>query len=108
MSAFRSRQITNQDDFNKTFGMATRMGKDGMPTEIDFNKEFIIGEILPETDVETTIEPVSLRKTGSNELTLTYSIKRGAKRSYTTKPMFILKVDNKYKNLKLTDKLIEK
>ncbi len=88
--------------------MATRMGKDGMPTEIDFNKEFIIGEILPETDVETTIEPVSLRKTGSSELTLTYSIKRGAKRSYTTKPMFILKVDNKYKNLKLTDKLIEK
>ena len=34
-------KITTEEEFNKLFGMATTMGKDGMPTDIDFSKSYM-------------------------------------------------------------------
>ena len=36
-------KITTEEEFNKLFGMATIMGKDGKPTAIDFTKQFVLG-----------------------------------------------------------------
>ena len=37
-----SPKITTAEEFGKLFGMATTMGKDGKPTEIDFTKQFVL------------------------------------------------------------------
>jgi len=47
-----SPKITTEEDFEKLFGMATTMGEDGKPTEIDFTKKFVLAIVLPVTDIE--------------------------------------------------------
>lgn len=66
--------------------MATRMGPDGKPTAIDFDTQFVIGVILPETDTMTTIEPVSLQKDEHGKLTFTYRKVVAQKLSATIRP----------------------
>jgi hypothetical protein len=73
--------------------MATTMGKDGKPTEIDFAKQYVIAVILPETDLMTTVEPVSLQKNETGEITLTYKSVVGQKQTFTTMPNFAIIVD---------------
>ena len=51
-------KITTEEEFNKLFGMATTMGKDGKPTAIDFTKQFVLAIVLPVTDITTEINPV--------------------------------------------------
>ena len=88
---------STQADFDKLYGAAAFMGKDGQPTQIDFSRQFVIGIVLPETSDETTIVPGKLTRSGST-LTLEYSVKTGEKnRSYTIQPIKLLVVDNKYK-----------
>ena len=43
-------KITRQQTFDENFGMAAIMSKDGQPTPIDFNKDFVLAKIVPETD----------------------------------------------------------
>ena len=52
-----SPKITTEENFNKLFGMATTMGKDGKPTSIDFSKQFVLVIVLPVTDIATEINP---------------------------------------------------
>lgn len=86
-------KIENLEKFNQVFGMATTMGKDGKPTEIDFAKKFVIAVIKPETNIATKITPVSLTKDTAGALTLTYKSLLGEKQSYTMVPFFALIVD---------------
>ena len=88
-------KITTELEFGKYFGMAAVMGKDGQPTEIDFKKQFLIAKVLPETDIQTQINPVSLTEEGDT-LRLKYNIQHGKKQSYTMQPFFLLIVDRKY------------
>lgn len=97
-------KATSQAQMDSAFGMAAAMGKAGRPTSINFAKKFAVAISLPETDVRTQIHPISLVKTGKNELTLTYSVKREGKTSYTTKPMFIILVNKKYAGYKIIDR----
>lgn len=88
---------TTSEEFGKLYGAAAVMGKGGMPTRIDFSRQFVIGIVLPETNDETTIIPGKLTRNGDT-LTMEYSVKVGEKnRSYTTQPMMLLVVDKKYK-----------
>ncbi len=89
-------KIENEVTFNSYFGMAAVMGENGMPTNIDFTKQFVIAITLPETDIDTEITPVGLQKADNNKITYTYEVKHGEKRSYTTRPMSIIIVDKKY------------
>lgn len=41
---------------------------------------------------------MKLAKAGHDELELTYRLKTGERRSYSTQPIFILIVDKRYKN----------
>lgn len=93
----KPRVIETEEDFNNTFGMATTMGENGKPTSIDFDSEFVIAVLLPPTNKETNIKPVSLVK--ENKLVLTLSVETGnVEHSYTMQPCLILIVDKQYKS----------
>ena len=87
-----SPKISSQEQFDSLFGAAAFMGKDGQPTSIDFDRQFVIAVVLPETDIETTLEPLSLTRSGG-ELTFTYVKKEGGKVSYTMRPLLLVAVD---------------
>ena len=72
--------------------MATTMGSGynyGVPTNVDFNHEFVIAVVLPVTDYYTEIEPVSLNREG-NKLYFTYKVYRGTRQGYYTQPFAVV------------------
>ncbi|PHS07053.1 MAG: hypothetical protein COA88_09510 [Kordia sp.] len=86
-------KIETEKKFNKIFGMATTMGKNGKPTKIDFSKQYVIAVLKPDTDSSTTIEPESLQKNAKGEIVFTYKYKTGEKQTYTTLPNIAIIVD---------------
>jgi hypothetical protein len=91
---FDSPKIETAEQFEAVFGMATTMGPDGMPTYIDFAKQFVIAIIFPPTDFSTKIEAISLEKNAANELVFSYKVEKGkAKQSYMIRPMLAIVVD---------------
>ena len=92
-----SPKITTEEEFNKLFGMATTMGENGKPTEIDFTKQFVLVIVLPVTDIATEITPVKLEAKGDS-LFYTYDVKTGEKQSFTIQPVSIIILDKKYEN----------
>ncbi|QNL48268.1 hypothetical protein H8S90_15855 [Olivibacter sp. SDN3] len=89
-------KIEDEETFNQYFGAATTMGEEGKPTTIDFTKQFVIAVIEASTEHLTTIAPISLANTGSDQLTLTYRVEKGEKQSYTQRPVLLLVVDKIY------------
>ena len=90
-------KITTEDEFNKLFGMATTMGKDGKPTAIDFTKQFVLAIVMPETDFATEINPMKVEEKGDSIL-YTYEVKIGEKQSFSIQPVSIIILDKKYEN----------
>lgn len=88
--------IKASDEFERYFGMAATMGPDGRPTDVDFNKYYVICVALPPTDLETGLSVVSLSEVREGELILRYAIRRGERRSYSIRPLLLLMVDKKY------------
>lgn len=91
-----SAKIESQAVFDRYFGMATVMGKDGLPTPIDFSRQFVIAVTLPETDLATTLTAKGLERRSNGDLVFSYRIKRGERRSYTTKPLLMVIVDKRF------------
>ncbi|MBQ3929351.1 MAG: hypothetical protein II708_00190, partial [Paludibacteraceae bacterium] len=85
--------------------MAAVMGKDGTPTAIDFNKQFVLAVVMPVTDVYTEIQPVDV-KVINGELVYEYSVKTGEKMTYSMRPMALIVLDREYDGLKV--KMVEK
>ncbi|MBO1363670.1 hypothetical protein JHU38_07790 [Prevotella sp. A2931] len=100
-------KITRQQTFDENFGMAAIMSKDGQPTPIDFNKDFVLAKIVPETDRQTTLQPLALKKVG-DKLQLTYRYTQGARQSFTTRPFFLLIVPKAYEKLEIEEKMVDK
>jgi hypothetical protein len=98
-------KISSADEFQKLFGMAAVMGKDGIPTAIDFSKQFVLAVVLPVTDVYTEIQPVDV-KVINGELVYEYSVKTGEKMTYSMRPMALIVLDREYDGLKV--KMVEK
>lgn len=88
-----SPKIETAEKFNAAFGMAATMGKDGKPTEIDFNKQYVIALVLPETDLATNIEPLSLQKAENGDIKFNYKVVAGEKQSYKIRPNLAIVVD---------------
>lgn len=88
-------KITTQEDFEALFGAAATMGESGMPTRIDFAKQYVIAVLNPSTDMLTSLNMPTLSKNG-NTITLAYEEKVEGKQSYTMRPNLILVVDNQY------------
>lgn len=89
-------KITDRATFDRYFGMAAVMGKGGQPIVVDFDKEYIIDVVLPETDTLTTIIPVSLDRDSAGTVTFMYYAKRGSRQSYTIRPCLLLAIDRAY------------
>jgi hypothetical protein len=90
-----SPKITTAEEFGKLFGMATTMGEDGKPTEIDFTKQFVLAVILPVTNLATDITPDRLEEKGDT-LFFFYNAKVGEARTYNTQPVSLIILDKKY------------
>ena len=92
-----SPKITTADTFDRLFGMAASMGKDGQPTTIDFDKQFVLAIVLPVTDVATEIIPdkVELK---DDRLFYSYELKTGEQQSYFIQPVSIIILDKQFEN----------
>ena len=84
--------ITTQEQFDSLFGAAAFMGKDGQPTHVDFDRQSVIAVVFPETDIETTLRPLSLTRSGGS-LTFTYGKEENDKLSYTIRPVLLVATD---------------
>ncbi len=84
--------ITTHEQFDSLFCAAAFMGKDGQPTHIDFGRQSVIAVVLPETDIETTLRPLSLTRSGGT-LTFTYGKEENDKMSYTIRPVLLVATD---------------
>ena len=84
--------IHNQQEFNSIFGAAAVMGHNGQPTSINFNRQFVVAVILPETNRQTDIQTVMLKRNG-DRLYYSYLVREGHKTSYTIRPFAAVVVD---------------
>ncbi|MBP6575821.1 MAG: hypothetical protein KA796_01905 [Chryseobacterium sp.] len=93
---FHILRITTQTQFDEIFGMATVMGKDGAPTPIDFQKNFVIALIdnVSNTTEEIVIESL---KENNSKLTVLYDLSSRSQPSSASFRYFkILIVDKKF------------
>lgn len=88
-------KITSLLEFERFVGYAPVMGDDGLPTAIDFNKQYVLLVPGHETDKLTTMRPISLTQ-HDKVITLTYEYHEGAKQTYRMLPFLLLIVDNQY------------
>ena len=90
-----SPKITTSEEFGKLFGMATTMGKEGKPTEIDFTNQFVLAIVLPITNLATEINPTKLEEKGDT-LFYFYDTKVGEAQTYSTRPISLIILDKKF------------
>lgn len=91
-----SAKIASQDEFERYFGMAAFMGKKGQPTPIDFETQFVIAVVLPETSHSTELRAESLSDDGQ-KLTFTYHVDVADKENtWTQVPVLLIVVDRQY------------
>lgn len=101
--------ITTQQEFDKQFGTAAFMGRDGQPTKVNFRKQAVVAIVLPETNTETDIDSVCLNVTGKKQLTLSYLVRRGTRnRSYTAQPIRLMAIARKYAGYEVSVKATER
>ena len=98
--------IYNKQDFEKYFGMAAYMG--GLPTEINWNKQYVVALILPETKRATSIYPVAVKTTDNQCLVFSYEVKKGDKLSYTMVPFTAVAIDKPDQATQMTVFYLEK
>lgn len=88
--------IKVSDEFERYFGMAATMGPGGRPTDVDFNKYYVICVALPPTDLDADLSVESLSEARGGKLILRYVVRRGERRSYSIRPLLLLMVDKRY------------
>lgn len=93
--------ITNQEEFDKIFGAAAHMGKNGTPTAIDFSKEQVIAIMLPVTNIYTKIHPINLIITKIKDAEFYYKIEYGEKLNFNIKPLALIVVSKKIQKINL-------
>lgn len=87
-------KITNNEEFEKYFGAAAFMGKNGQPTEIDFEKEYVICVVKPETEYSTTLSPLSLRRDAKGNIIFAYKAEIGQRQTYSIVPCLLIVLSN--------------
>lgn len=97
-------KLTTQVEFDRYFGAGAFMGKDGQPTQIDFEKDFVIAKVLPETNLCTEIKDIKLTKSSDGHLTFGYSTTNKKQQSYSIRPTAQITVSREYMNAKLESK----
>ncbi|MBR0194996.1 MAG: hypothetical protein IJQ32_01965 [Paludibacteraceae bacterium] len=89
-------KIGSQDEFERYFGMAAFMGKKGQPTPIDFETQFAIAVVLPETNHSTELQAETLIDDGQ-KLTFIYHVDVARdKNTWTQVPVLLIFVNRQY------------
>ena len=94
-------KIDTREQFDSLFGMATVMGPNGRPTEVDFTKQFVIAVVLPVTNQATELDDERLvywkDLLNSTNLEFHYSIDRDEDTlSWSMQPILLIAVDRQY------------
>jgi len=76
--------LDNQRDFEAFFGQAATMV--GLPTQVNWNKQFVIALVQPETKRATSIIPVNVKVADNGVMVFSYQVKKGDKMSHTMVP----------------------
>lgn len=100
-----SPKITTAETFDQLFGMAAFMGKDGQPTAIDFDKQFVLAIVLPETDIMTEIIPQKV-EAKDNQLFYSFEVKTGEQQSFTIQPISIIIIDKQFENYEVVEQKV--
>jgi hypothetical protein len=88
-------KITSSEKFNRLFGMATVMGKNGAPTSIDFNRQFVVAVVGVLSDALIHYQVHSLTKEGET-LVLRYTQRKDPPAGFGSQSLLLVVVDNKY------------
>ena len=75
--------IDNERDFKAFFGEAALMG--GLPTDINWKRQYVIAVLLPETNRPTSVTPIEIKQSPGS-IIFRYQVNRGSKGSYTLVP----------------------
>lgn len=86
-------KIENKKQFDKVFGGAAVMGKDGLPTPINFIRQYAVAVVVPATNQLVKLTPISLQKNAAGDLVFTYKKQVGAKQTYDSAAELIILVD---------------
>ena len=98
--------IDNQSDFEQYFGMAATMG--GLPTKVNWKKQYVVAIILPETKRATSIEPVNVKVSDNQCLVFSYHVKKGDRISHTMVPFTAVAIDKPESATQMTVYFLEK
>lgn len=94
-------KITTQEEFDMYFGKATTMAENGLPTPVDFSREFVIVADFGETARSVDMRPVSLEKAG-DDLVFSYTAAEGEEAGFTSRPFLMVITDKQNEgNVKL-------
>ena len=85
-----SKKITTQSELNDFFGSATVMGSNGKPTVIDFEKEFVVVVICPETYFDSQFTSIKLVEAKENKVNIEYKITTKEKQTYSVVPFSLM------------------
>ena len=89
-------KITDARLFKEIFGAAAVMGPDGLPTKIDFEKDYVIVVSENASHTKTEIFPSSLSQLSDGTLRLVCRIEKGEEQSFPSLPCLILVVSRQY------------
>ena len=96
----------NQQDFEAFFGKAATMG--GQPTAVNWNKQYVVAIVLPETNRATSIEPVAVKVADDKITVFSYHVKKGDKMSHTMVPFTAVAIDKPASATEMTVFYLEK
>ena len=98
--------LYNKQDFERYFGMAATMG--GQPTEINWDKQYVVAFVLPETNRMTSIHPIAVKADDNKYLVFSYDVKKGEKISYKMVPFAAVAIDKTDNAMQMTVFYLEK
>lgn len=96
----------NEQDFESFFGKAATMG--GLPTAVNWNKQYVVAIVLPETKRATAIEPVSVKVANDNVMVFSYHVKKGDKMAHSMVPFTAVAIEKPASATKMTVFYLEK
>ena len=97
--------LDNKEDFEAYFGAGAVMG--GMPTDINWKRQFVIAILLPATRKATMVTPLEVKQSPGNVI-LYYQVNTGRKTSYTLVPFTAVALDRSVEPQQLQVFYIEK
>lgn len=88
--------IDNRTDFEHYFGTAAYMGKDGPPTAIDFNRQYVIAVAPPAGRQATVLKAKELKKE-NGQIIFTYRQQTDSiSRIFSSRPLLLIVVDKEH------------